>query len=120
MKNHKLLLAVGITFLIFILLNFAYYISTNWRSFLPKKSSLDSSIQIPESKTYDNTKMGINLKYPTLPLTPVDIGNASGFKYKDTDDHDSIWLLHSGKIYIVRVYYPNQDAKQILTTLKFM
>ncbi|MEK7106227.1 MAG: hypothetical protein AAB895_02620, partial [Patescibacteria group bacterium] len=56
----------------------------------------------------------------SVELSPVEIGNASGFKYRDTDAHDSIWLLHSGKIYIVRVYYPSQDASQILTTLKFI
>ena len=54
-----------------------------------------------------------------LPITPIQIDNASGFEYTDSDYHESIWLLHSNKIYIIRTYPMSEDANQILSTFKF-
>lgn len=61
-KKHKFLLAVVATLLLFLLLNFGYFVATNWRNFLPKK--VIPLAPKPELKVYDNQKLGFELKYP--------------------------------------------------------
>jgi hypothetical protein len=56
---------------------------------------------------------------PDLPTAPIQIDNASGFEYSDSDFHETIWLLHSDKIYLIRTYPRSQESGQILSTFKF-
>lgn len=55
-----------------------------------------------------------------LLVVPAVVGGASGFKYTDSDFHESIWLLYSGKIYIVRIYPISEEVNQIFSTFKFI
>lgn len=61
-KKHKFLLTVGVTLVLFLILNFGYFIATNWRNFLPKKAI--PLAPKPELKFYENQQFGFELKYP--------------------------------------------------------
>ena len=166
MKNKKSFKIILIIIGILVVCNLGYYFWTNWQNFFPNK---DSSSNGAESwKTYDNSKMGIELKYPDLwtvqestdttvgvyppasegaavyfsvakrddiksledvkktlapdiSTTTIQIGDASGFEYDDSA-YESIWLLNSGQVYLIRTYkslYLGNVADQILATFKF-
>ena len=59
---------------------------------------------------------------PDVTLTPIQISNASGFEYSDSASYESIWLLYSNKVYLLRTYsslFLGDVANQILATFKF-
>lgn len=166
MKKHKKLFIVLIIIAVVLIFNFAYYLYTNWQDFFPASSSSgDDSVSL---KTYNNSKMGFQVRYPTswvvqdngnaieinptltevnthfsvalrddfkslddvkktlattVPITPVQINNASGFEYSDSPSYEAIWLSHSGQVYLIRTYSSiaegDMEANQILATFKF-
>jgi hypothetical protein len=78
-----------------------------------------SVAQRDDLKSLDDIK---KILAPSVPLTPIQISGASGFEYNDGDSYESIWLLRSNKIYLIRTYSSlslGDVANQILTTLKF-
>ncbi|MFA5791579.1 MAG: hypothetical protein WC884_00910 [Candidatus Paceibacterota bacterium] len=88
-------------------------------------------INPPEKEAYNYFSVGIRDDFksldeikrtlsPSLPITPIEIDGASGFKYSDTSSHDMIWLSHSDKIYLIMVYFANDKANQVLFTFKFI
>jgi uncharacterized protein YpmB len=59
----------------------------------------------------------------TVPLTPVQINNATGFEYQDSPSYEVTWLSNSGNVYLIRTYsnlaLADEEGNQILATLKF-
>jgi hypothetical protein len=68
-------------------------------------------------KTLDDIKKTLA---PDLPTTSIQVGGASGFEYTDSDFHETIWLLHSDKIYLIRTFPRIEQSNQILATVKFL
>ncbi len=164
-KKYKLLLAIVVTIVLFLFLNFGYFVATNWRNFLPKKAATLSPK--PELKLYENQEYKFELKYPptwvleekeniieinppagkrqynntyftltprkeftsldevkrqlspTLPFTPLELGQIEGFKYVDGGSYEVIWFKNKDTIYISRNYIPSADAEKIFESLKF-
>ncbi|MDE2399802.1 MAG: hypothetical protein KGL67_02215 [Patescibacteria group bacterium] len=60
----------------------------------------------------------------SVSLTPVQINNATGFEYNDGGSFEAIWLMHSGKVYVIRTYTSitsgGDSADQIFSTFKFI
>lgn len=101
----------------------------------PPSWTLDDATDIvkinpPQGEAYNYFSVGIRNDFksldeikrtlsPNLPITPVQIDGASGFKYSDSSSHDMIWFSHSDKIYLIMVYFVNDKANKILSTFKF-
>jgi regulatory protein YycH of two-component signal transduction system YycFG len=168
MKKKKWLKIILIVILVLIFFNIAYYLITSWRNFPIIKNALSSPSETVSLKTYSNSKMGFEVKYPaswivqdngntveidpsfkggvvhfsigprndfkslddvkktlatSVPITPVQVNNASGFEYSDSPSYEAIWLLHSGQIYLIRTYsnlaLGDEEADQIFSTFKF-
>jgi regulatory protein YycH of two-component signal transduction system YycFG len=79
-----------------------------------------SVAQRGDFKSLDDVKKTLA---PDIPLTSVQISGASGFEYSDSASYQSIWLLYSNNIYLIRTYSSlslGDVANQILATFKFI
>jgi hypothetical protein len=57
-----------------------------------------------------------------VPITSIQVGDASGFEYNDGGDHEAVWLSHLSQIYLIRMYlspYWGDEVNQILATFNF-
>jgi hypothetical protein len=168
MKKRKLWKIILIVVFAVIFCNLAYYLITSWRNFPIIKNALSSPGETVSLKTYSNSKLGFEVRYPaswivqdngntveidpsfkgyiihfsvgqrndfkslddikntlatSVPVTPIQINGVSGFEYSDSPSFESVWLSHSGQIYLIRIYSSifegDEEASQILSTFKF-